>query len=191
MSLRPLQIAMIALCVLMAGLFVYQLSAAPSDYVLPEIHLKPRVVATVTPPPFLPPPQNSFDAVNQRPLFLPSRMPIATPAAAQGPAAAPAGPPPLPPASLVGVMLSGQSSIAEIKMNGAAFSTGLHVGDSLGSWQIASIGPDSITLRSGTYSQDMRMDAHAASPPPPGGPGAPPAPAASPGTQPPPPGGGQ
>jgi general secretion pathway protein N len=177
--LAPSQIAMIVLCLLMAALFVYQLSAEPSDYVLPEIHLKPRAMALTAPEPFQPPPMSVYDAINDRPLFLPSRKPIAAPAAA-GTAAAPAGPPPLPAVTLVGVLLGGGNSVAEIKTNGAAFSQAMRVGDTLGGWQIAAIGPDHITLRSGGYSQDVRMDAHANSPPP-GAPGAPPAPNAPPG----------
>ena len=170
MTLKPAQIAMIVLCVLMAALFAYEFLAPPAEYALPEIHLKPRAVTFVPPPPFMPPPVAAFDDINGRPLFLPSRKPIAAPAT--GPSAAPAGPPPLPQVTLVGVLLDGQNSVAEVKMNGAAFAQAVRIGDMLGGWQIGAIGPDHISLKSGTYSQDVRMDAHAAqqpdaAPPPP------------------------
>jgi hypothetical protein len=165
MTLRPAQIAMIALCALMAVLFVYELDATPAAYALPQIHLKPRVVATVAPAPFLPPPASAFDAINERPLFLPSRKAIAAPAT-QGAGAAPAGPPPLPAAALVGVLLDGQNSVAEIKESGAPFSRAMRVGDALGGWQIAAIGTDHVTLRAGAFSQDLHMDARAGAPPP-------------------------
>ncbi|HEY1630512.1 MAG TPA: hypothetical protein VGF56_04315 [Rhizomicrobium sp.] len=178
MSLKPAQIAMIVLCALMAALFFYELLAPPAEYALPDIRLKPRAVTFVPPPSFLPPPVSAFDDINDRPLFLPSRKPIAAPVAAAG--SAPAGPPPLPQVALVGVLLDGQNSVAEVKLNGAAFSQAMRVGDVLGGWQIGGIGPDHISLRSGTFTQDVRMDAHAGPPQQQPGDAAPPAPAPAP-----------
>ncbi|MGH6871418.1 MAG: hypothetical protein ACREHE_07925, partial [Rhizomicrobium sp.] len=99
LRLSPAQIAMAALCVLMALVFAYELAAPPAEFALPDVHLKPRSLIAAAPPVFAPPPSGAFSAINERPPFLPSRKPIAAPAA--GPGAVPAGPPPLPNVSLV------------------------------------------------------------------------------------------
>jgi hypothetical protein len=176
MSLRPTQIAAVALCALMAILFVYQLTAPPAQFALPEIHLKPRAIAMQTPAPFLAPPAAMFDAINQRSLFLPSRKSL-TPAPVAGGAAA-AGPPPLPNAALVGVILDGKNSLALVKLLGAPYEQAMAMGASLGGWQIEGISSDHITLRAGAFTQDMHMDAKAGAAP--SGPGDPPAPGAPP-----------
>ncbi|HEX3675577.1 MAG TPA: hypothetical protein VHU87_15000 [Rhizomicrobium sp.] len=169
MSLRPIQIAAIALCALMAILFVYELTAPPAQFALPEVHLRPRAIALQTPAPFLAPPAAMFDAINQRSLFLPSRKSLTPPPVAGG--AAPAGPPPLPNAALIGVILDGQNSLAMVKLSGAPYEQAMAMGASLGGWQIAGISSDHITLRSGAFTQDMHMDAKAGA-----APGDPPAP---------------
>ena len=170
------QIAMLVVCVLMAGLFAYQLMAPPAEFALPDVHLKPKAIAMQTPAPFIAPPQAAFEAINDRPLFLPSRKPIAAPAT--GPGAAPAGPPPLPNMAVVGVIGDAQNSIAMVKLGGAPFAQAMGVGAALGGWQIASIAPDKIVLRSGPFTQEVKIDARAGNPPP------------APGTPPPPPGNG-
>jgi hypothetical protein len=172
--LAPAQIAMIALCLLMTALFVYQLEAAPAAFALPVVHLQPKALAVTEPPAFLPPPQSAFDAVNDRPLFLPSRKAIAVPAG-KTVGAAPTGPPPLPALALVGVILDGQNSLAMVKQAGAPLVQAMAVGAVLGDWHIASIAPDAITLQAGTFTQNVRMDAKAgtAPTPPPPAPGTP------------------
>lgn len=166
MTLRPAQIAMTALCAVMAALFVYELMASPADYALPVIQLKPRAVAFVPPPAFVPPAADAFNAINDRSLFLPSRKSLTAPDT--GATAAPSGPPPLPQVTLIGVLLDGQASVAEVKVNGAAFAQAIHLGDALESWRVAAIAPDHISLRYGGFTQDVHMDAHAAGPQQPG-----------------------
>ncbi len=181
MSLRlaPIQIAAVALCLLMAALFVYELTAPPAAFALPQIHLKPRAVAMEAPAPFLAPAQSAFDAINDRPLFLPSRKALAAPATGTGPATA--GPPPLPNAVLAGVILDGENSLAMVKQSGAPFAQAMRIGESLGGWTIAAIAANGMVLRAGTFTQDIHMDAKSGQPPaqpgtPPGSPGAPPSP---------------
>lgn len=164
------QIAMVVLCVLMAGFFAYQLMAPPAEFALPDVHVKPKAIAMQMPAPFIAPPQAAFEAINDRPLFLPSRKPIAAPATSPG--AAPAGPPPLPNMAVVGVIGDAQNSIAMVKLAGSPFAQAMGVGASLGGWQIASIAADKIVLRSGTFTQEVKIDARAGNPPP--APGAPP-----------------
>jgi hypothetical protein len=160
--LAPAQIAALALCLLMALLFAYELSAAPAQFTLPDIHLKPRTYAAVAAAPFVPPDASAFDAINERPLFLPTRKAVAAPPSA---GAAAGGPPAPADVVLVGVLLDGHNSVAEVKSAGAPFAQAAHVGDSIGNWTISSIGPDRIVLKSGTFSQEIHMDAKAGSPP--------------------------
>ena len=176
MSLRPAQIAAIALCALMAILFAYELTAPPAQFTLPEIHLKPRAAAMQMPAPFLPPPEAMFDAINQRSLFLPSRKSLNPPASDGAPAQS--GPPPLPNVALVGVILDGENSLAMVKPAGAPFEQAMGIGASLGGWQIAAISADRITLKSGAFTQEIHIDAKAGTAPAdPPAPGTPPPPA--------------
>ncbi|HEY2069683.1 MAG TPA: hypothetical protein VGG48_09040 [Rhizomicrobium sp.] len=180
MSQRPLQFGLFAVCLLMAGLFVYELSAAPADFPLPDVHLKPRAVAIAEAQPFVPPPASAFDAVNDRTLFLPSRKSLTAPATTG--AAAINGPPPPADITLVGVLMDGQNSVAEVKTAGAVLSQPLRVGDAVGTWSVSAIGPDHVTLKSGTFTQDVHMDAKTGAPLAPGSPGAAPPPGQPPGT---------
>lgn len=166
------QIAMVILCMLMAGLFAYQLMAPPAAFALPDVHVKPKAIAMQMPQAFIAPPEAAFDAINERPLFLPSRKAIAAPDTGTGPTQA--GPPPLPNMAVVGVIGDAQNSIAMVKLAGTPFAQAMGVGASLGGWQIATIGPDKIVLRSGPFTQEVKIDARAGNPPP--APGTPPAP---------------
>jgi hypothetical protein len=159
------QIAMLVVCVLMAGLFAYQLMAPPAQFALPDVHLKPKTIAMQTPAPFIAPPQAAFDAINARPLFLPSRKAIA--ALDTGTGATQAGPPPLPNMAVIGVIGDAQNSIAMVKLAGSPFAQAMGVGAALGGWQIATIGPDKIVLRAGPFTQEVKIDARAGNPPPP------------------------
>jgi len=172
--IAPAQAALLSLCFLMAALTVYELSVPPAEFVLPVVHLRPQIAAAQSPPAFIAPPPDAFSAINDRPIFIPSRKPLAVPADKTAAAAA-AAPPPLPALALVGVILDGQNSLAMVKLAGAPFAQAMAVGASIGGWQIASVGPDKIVLRAGTFEQDVRMDAKPAGqtpagPPPPGSP---------------------
>jgi hypothetical protein len=156
--IAPAQLALLGLCFLMAALTIYELSVPPAEFVLPVVHLTPRLAATTPPPAFLAPAPDVFDAINDRPLFLPTRKPLAVPAdkaAANTGATAP----PLPSLALVGVILDGQNSLAMVKLAGAPFAEAMAVGASIGGWQITSVGPDKIVLHAGAFEQDVRLDA--------------------------------
>jgi len=170
--IAPAQIALLTLCFLMAALTVYELSVPPAEFVLPVVHLRPSIAGAQPPPAFLAPPPESFSAINDRPVFIPSRKPLALPADKTANTAATA--PPLPALALVGVILDGQNSLAMVKPAGAPFAQAMGVGASVGGWQITSIGPDKIVLHAGTFEQDVRLDAkplgQAPAAPPPGTP---------------------
>ncbi|HTQ15197.1 MAG TPA: hypothetical protein VMH86_15095 [Rhizomicrobium sp.] len=169
LRLSRAQMAMAGLCALLALLLMYELMAPPTQFSLPDVHLKPKLLAIQPPPPFIAPPVGSFNAINDRPLFLPSRKAIAAPAA--GPGAQAAGPPPMPNATLVGVIMDGQNSIAMVKVGGAPFAQAMGTGASIGDWQISAVGADRVELKSGSYTQELRMDAHAVPPSPSPAPG--------------------
>ena len=111
--IAPAQIALLTLCFLMAALTVYELSVPPAEFVLPVVHLRPSIAGAQPPPAFLAPPPESFSAINDRPVFIPSRKPLALPADKTANTAATA--PPLPALALVGVILDGQNSLAMVK----------------------------------------------------------------------------
>jgi general secretion pathway protein N len=173
--IAPAQAALLSLCFLMAALTVYELSVPPAEFVLPVVHLKPSVAEARPPPAFIAPPPESFSAINDRPVFIPSRKPLTVPAD-KTTAATAGAPPALPSLALVGVILDGQNSLAMVRLAGASFAQAMAVGASIGGWQITSITPDKIVLHAGTFEQDVRLDAKPAGqapagpPPPPGSP---------------------
>ena len=164
--IAPAQAALLSLCFLMAALTVYELSVPPAEFVLPAVHLKPQFDAAQPPPIFVAPLPEAFRAINDRPVFIPSRKPLALPAD-KTTAAAAAAPPPLPSLALVGVILDGQNSLAMVKLAGASFAQAMAVGASIGGWQITSIAPDKIVLHAGSLEQDVRLDAKPAGQAPP------------------------
>jgi hypothetical protein len=168
--ISPVQAGLLALCFALAALTVYEMSAPPTQFVLPIIHLKPRVAASAPQPSFIAPSPASFEAINDRPVFLPARKALAAPADKTAAAAAAAGPPPLPSLALVGVILDGQDSLAMIKLAGAPFAQAMAVGTSIGGWQITGVEADKIVLHAGTFEQDVRLDAKPAGQSPPAGP---------------------
>ena len=170
--IAPVQAGLLALCFALAALTIYEMSAPPTQFVLPIIHLKPRIAASAPQPSFIAPSPATFEAINDRPVFLPARKALAAPAD-KTVAAAAAGPPPLPSLALVGVILDGQDSLAMIKLAGAPFAQAMAVGTSIGGWQITGVEADKIVLHAGTFEQDVRLDAKPAgqSPPPPPAPG--------------------
>jgi hypothetical protein len=156
--IAPAQIALLSLCFLMAALTVYELSVPPAEFVLPIVHLEPRLASASPPPGFIAPPPDNFSAINDRPVFIPSRKPLALPADKTTTAATTSAPP-LPSLAVVGVILDGQNSLAMVKLAGAPFAQAMAVGASIGGWQITSVGPDKIVLHAGPFEQEVRLDA--------------------------------
>ena len=79
-------------------------------------------------------------------------------------AAAAAAPKPLPP-QLVGLAGAGPARTAYIIADGAPVRA--HVGDKIGRWRLASIGPNSITLRAGRKTMSLAFFGPRPLPPPP------------------------
>ncbi len=85
-------------------------------------------------------------------------------APAQATGAAAAAPKPGPPV-LVGLGGAGRMRTAYIMANGAAVRA--RVGDKIGAWRLAAIGPHSVTLRSGGKAMSLAFYGPRAEPPPP------------------------
>ena len=95
--------------------------------------------------------KESLDAMVERPLFAPSRHrppPPSTAAMAPEPAAAPPPPKPAPPSYiLLGVLKDGDRAIALLRNRSDGRNFRVEVGDMIGGWQIAAVGPVSVMLK--------------------------------------------
>jgi hypothetical protein len=155
------QLGVLAGCGVLSLLILYQLAApvspqAPASITLPP--LKPFAV----PPAFVMPPPDRFAVIDDKPLFLPSRKPIA---AANDKTPQASGPPPLPQITLVGVILDATTKLAMVKTASAAFAQSAPVGTPFGGWSISQIEPDRIVLHSDGFA-DHEILMNAAEPPP-------------------------
>ena len=107
----------------------------------------------VTPPAAMPAP-DAVAAIDARPVFDPSRQPVAAPADANAKSQAPT----LPSLTLVGVIIDGATRLALIRTSPTGFAMSYAVGTSLGGWQIAEIEADRIVLRAaGAADQEIRL----------------------------------
>jgi hypothetical protein len=125
----------------MAG--VYEL-AAPLDPVNVE---KPDLAAhrmPVAPPAsFVPPAEDRFADINNRPLFIASRKPLADIVQANAATTATSD------FSLVGVIMGGARAIALIHSKSASSTTSAALGDAVNGWRVARIDATTVTLRAG------------------------------------------
>jgi len=163
--LTPARTALGSLCALLAVALCYE-----CFYPLPDIEAAPFHIAQPAPEPpaspaFQMPPPASFAAIDVRPIFDPSRRPVAGPPdqpSADGIAAGA-----LPPMTLVGVIIDNQTRLALIKLSQAQQALSYAVGSSLAGWQIVEIGADNIVLRArGMADQVVRMTGKSQSPAP-------------------------
>lgn len=157
MTATPAQIGLSALCgVLLLGI-AYETTAPQAQFAVPQIAMG----ATATPAngvrTFIAPQPSPFNVINDRPVFSPTRKPIAP--APVGPAAAP---PPPPTASLIGVILDGQSRLALVKTPSSPLETSVGVGGNVGGWQVTQILPDRIVLQLGTAEEIIKLESNRA-----------------------------
>ncbi len=163
---RP-QIALGALCLLLALSCGYELVAPPPEVAIPV--LRWRTVNASQPlamaQPF--PAVEAFAALDARPMFNPARKPIELPE--DKPSALTALPPPTD-LALMGVIIGGDKRIALVRAGTSPVAESVIVGGQLSGWQVSAIEPDHITLHAG--SNDYTINLHAnrpagpASPPP-------------------------
>jgi general secretion pathway protein N len=140
------QIMLGILCLVLLTALAYESGLAPAAADVPAVRRQARDTAAplaLAPPP---PPIESFAVIDDRPLFNPSRKPVAAPAAA---ALAAAPPPPPSDVVLIGIIIDGVQRLALLHTPASPLSISATVGATVGGWRIAAIEPDHIVLRSG------------------------------------------
>jgi len=153
------QLVLSAACAVLILAIAYELMAPIPTYAVPSVHVAGAVVLPALPGAFVPPSENAFASVTDRPLFDISRkkyVPSSTPAEDK------AAPPPLPNLLLVGVILGSDRKLAMLKPSEAALAMSYAVGDQIGGWQVTEIDPDHIVLKSGATEHEITMDANKA-----------------------------
>lgn len=155
------QLGLLAGSGLLSLLIVYQL-AAPITLEEPAAMALPPHKPFAIPGAFVMPPPDRFAVIDDKPLFLQSRKPVAT---ANDKSPQTSGPPPLPQITLVGVILDATTKLAMIKSAGAAFAQSAPVGTPFGGWAISQIQPDRIVLHSDGF-PDHEIFMNAAAPAP-------------------------
>ena len=159
LATRP-QVALGSLCLLLLAAIVYEAAAPPRATEAPMDLPANRAIPTVVLPVFHPPASANFWEINARPLFARARKPIASDAVvgSTGSSSSP------PVAALVGVIIDGPSRLAMVRTAASPLASGVSVGDLIEGWKVAEIDSDRIVLRSGTNSQEIRLDQNRASP---------------------------
>lgn len=103
------------------------------------------------------PTADSFAEITSRPLFVPNRQP-------QPPDRAPSGPaPPRPNATVLGIVMTGNTHYALIRHGNPPKLEPLAEGQTVDGWRIQTIANDRVTLRSGSATADFPLGGGAAS----------------------------
>jgi hypothetical protein len=165
-TMARIRLALGAFCALLAATLSYECFYPIPDLETPSIRLaassaEPAAVH----PAFQLPPESSFAAIDARPIFDPSRRPVAGPpeqSSADGSAAGT-----LPPMTLIGIIIDRQTRLALIKLAQAPQALSYAVGSSLAGWQIVAIEADKVVLRAhGAADQIVRMTGKSQKPAP-------------------------
>jgi hypothetical protein len=168
---RSVEQAMLALNALFAVALLYFIMAPLPEFNPPQVRLAERTHRPLPPLPAAGDPPALVDEIGDRPMFLPSRKPIAAPASAE----AQLTPPDV---ALVGIILDGQDKLAMLRTPSAPFANSYHLGATLQGWQLTEITPDKVVLTNGGSRDEIRLqDNRAASKPPGAGAAPPPQPA--------------
>ncbi len=157
---RP-QLALAALCLLLATLLVYELENPPPEPAVPVLAW--RTVDGSQPLPLTRPfpALERYAAIDARPVFNPARKPVE--AAGDKANAAAALPPPTD-IALVGVIIQGEHRLALIRSATAAIGTTATVGSQLAGWQVTAIESDHMVLHAGTADYTIVLSAGRAAP---------------------------
>ncbi len=162
---NPLLIGLMALSLLLAGLFVYEITAPLPESDPPVVHLKPKAQRAAAAMAVTTPSQEAFAEIEMRPMFLPSRKPVATAAEASAAALTP------PDIALVGVIVSGQDSLAMLRTPSAPLASAYRVGADISGWKLSEITTERVVLTAGGQRSEIRLDANKPPPAPPRPPG--------------------
>jgi hypothetical protein len=149
------QIALAGLCASLVTLLVY-ISVTPlPEFVAPTVQLPLRQHLTIHEASYAIPPPDMFAEIDARPMFRPSRQPIAEPAEAQ----ANLKPPDV---TLVGIILDPWEKIALLRIQASPLAVAFRLGATIAGWQLSEIAADKIVLSNGTSNDEIRLDAHQA-----------------------------
>lgn len=152
----PSQIVLGLVCVLLLGAIGFEVAAPLHEPQLPPPATTVRPIASAPLPVFHPPPSESFDEINARPLFDRARAPVAEDSSTTiGPLSGSSSSPPA--VSLIGIIIDGTRRIAMIRSNVSPVATSVSVGDAIEGWRVAQVDPDRIVLRSGSDSAEIRL----------------------------------
>jgi len=151
--LSPVQLGLMGFCALLSLMLAWQLitPALPTDIPTLSWHA-PSLDAALSPVPS--PPADTFARVNDRPIFSPTRKPVTpTPKVGQAPLTPPD-------ASLIGIIIDGQTRLALVRTASSPLEVSVTVGASLGQWTVTAIEPDHISLKAGATETDIRLNAN-------------------------------
>lgn len=151
---RRRRIIEVALALLCAALTAWLFIPAKS----PKIPSAPRRAMPVAPAPSADvlanvPPIDHYAAVENRLIFDPARKAPPPSVKKEDPGSAP----PPPSALLTGVILKGDRKLAILRAPGWSTSKNLSLGDKLDAWTLDAIAPDHVSLKSGPFSQEIRI----------------------------------
>jgi len=149
---NPLQIVLSGICGVLLLVLIYQTVAPVSPYSMSASTTGVRLPAITFSTDAAPPPASVFSDVDARPLFNPSRQPVASVAAVGNAAGTDATN-----LTLIGVILDGNDRLALIRSAGAAFATGVRQGASIEGWTVAEVDPDRVVLQSGVRKQELLL----------------------------------
>jgi len=111
-------------------------------------------------------PATHFTSIDERPVFDPSRKPVASPPDAPSANGAPVS---LPSVALIGVIIDHETRLALVKLAESVPVASYSVGAWLGEWQIVQIEADKIVIRAnGLGSRELRLIARSHTQQPPG-----------------------
>jgi len=160
---QPVLLSFAATSLVLAVLLVYELSASPPEFNPPAVHLKPKAQRAGEVTPVTTPPPQAFAEIDARPMFSPDRKAVMTQTSEASLAP--------PDVTLVGVIVSGQDSLAMLRTPSSPLANAYRIGAAIAGWQVSEITPDRIVLTSGGARNEIRLDANKAPPKPPTVPG--------------------
>jgi hypothetical protein len=153
---NPSQIILGLVCILLLGAIGYEVAAPLPEPQLPPPVAAARPIATAPLAVFHPPPSESFDEINARPVFDRARAPVAedtstTIGSFSGTSTTP------PAVSLIGIIIDGARRIAMIRSTVSPVATSVSIGDAIEGWKVVQVDPDRIVLRSGSDNAEIRL----------------------------------
>jgi hypothetical protein len=146
-------------CAALVGIIYLELRAPPEQSLPVVPASSDSLAAPAAPSAFAMPPQETFLAIVERPVFSASRRPA--PGSDQGGA----GPQALSDVELIGIVVSGGDRFVLVRPSGASQPQPVHEGEMIAGWSVQAISTDHVTLRRGAEEMDVALD-YAAPPPP-------------------------